>query len=239
MAININPTDRNLNQSFERIAGNIYCLHRTPEVWAIANAILSEKRPGPIVECGCFLGGMTAKLSLVCDMTDRDLYVFDSFNGLPHDETAVFYDPGIHEDKKNVKGELKFFYKGEMAVSLENVTNNVRNHGKIERCKFIPGLFCDTLHAVDIYPALVFIDVDLVQSARDCLAYFWPRLKGNYFFTHEMWFKNYVEGITDKKWWNETLNCNPPELVGARYGLGPGADDLGYFSRYNQNIKLL
>src|SRR6202044_3155041 len=38
---------------------------------------------GTVVECGSFKGGSAANLSLVCDLCDRKLEVFDSFGGLP------------------------------------------------------------------------------------------------------------------------------------------------------------
>src|SRR3954447_7100877 len=38
---------------------------------------------GAVVECGCFLGGSTANLSLVCEIVGRELIVYDSFEGLP------------------------------------------------------------------------------------------------------------------------------------------------------------
>jgi hypothetical protein len=37
---------------------------------------------GVVVECGCYLGGSTANLSLVCDIVRRELVVYDSFEGL-------------------------------------------------------------------------------------------------------------------------------------------------------------
>ena len=38
---------------------------------------------GVVVECGCFHGGSTANLSLICDIVGRELIVYDSFEGLP------------------------------------------------------------------------------------------------------------------------------------------------------------
>ena len=43
----------------------------------------SARRPGVVVECGCFMGGSTANLSLVCGIVGRGLIVYDSFEGLP------------------------------------------------------------------------------------------------------------------------------------------------------------
>src|SRR5690606_5508207 len=38
---------------------------------------------GAVVECGCFLGGSTACLSIICAAVGRELIVYDSFEGLP------------------------------------------------------------------------------------------------------------------------------------------------------------
>ena len=38
---------------------------------------------GAVVECGCWLGGTTTNLSIICDVVGRDLIVYDSFEGLP------------------------------------------------------------------------------------------------------------------------------------------------------------
>lgn len=38
---------------------------------------------GAVVECGCWKGGATVNLSLICKLTGRELKVYDSFEGLP------------------------------------------------------------------------------------------------------------------------------------------------------------
>ncbi len=44
---------------------------------------------GRVVECGSFKGGSAANLSLVCDLCDRKLEIFDSFAGLPEPVAAI------------------------------------------------------------------------------------------------------------------------------------------------------
>ena len=39
--------------------------------------------PGDVVECGCWQGGATVNLSLICAITGRRLRVYDSFQGMP------------------------------------------------------------------------------------------------------------------------------------------------------------
>ena len=52
---------------------------------AMAAKILAipPAQKGTIVECGSWRGGTTANLSLVADIVDRRLIVYDSFEGLP------------------------------------------------------------------------------------------------------------------------------------------------------------
>ena len=66
---------------------------------------------------------------------------------------------------------------------------------------------------------LVFTDVALVSSARDCLKSLWPRLKpGGYWFTHDASYMEYVLGTFDHKWWQETFGEPPPLVIGAGSG---------------------
>src|ERR1700691_6704266 len=43
---------------------------------------------GCVVECGSFKGGSAANLSLICDLCNRKLEIFDSFAGLPEPSTS-------------------------------------------------------------------------------------------------------------------------------------------------------
>src|SRR5438132_8636692 len=51
----------------------------------IATRILDipQSITGCVVECGAYKGASAANLSLVCALADRELEVFDSFEGLP------------------------------------------------------------------------------------------------------------------------------------------------------------
>ena len=44
---------------------------------------VSSSVQGDVIECGSFMGGSTANLSLVCSIVKRKLVVCDSFQGLP------------------------------------------------------------------------------------------------------------------------------------------------------------
>ena len=82
---------------------------------------------GVVVECGCFAGGSTANLSLVCRIVGRKLIAYDSFEGLPEAK------PG---DRYAVEG-----WPGGLAQDVETVRENVRRHGALEVCEFRKGWF--------------------------------------------------------------------------------------------------
>jgi len=102
-------------------------------------------------------------------------------------------------------------------------------------CTFVPGWFSETLRGYTGSAALVLMDVDLIESARDCLRHLWPRLTGPSFFTHEAIHETYMEGILDAQWWQETLGCGPPETDGVATGLHPAADCLAALRRRPTN----
>lgn len=65
--------------------------------------------PGAVVECGCWLGGTTTNLSLICDVVGRDLIVYDSFEGLPA------------RDGDDMNPAVQGSFKGELDVVRDNV----------------------------------------------------------------------------------------------------------------------
>jgi O-methyltransferase len=119
-----------------------------------------------MVECGCYKGGSTAKLSLVARMTGRRLFVCDSFQGLP--------EPSAQDRLQQTfdLGEPTAYEKGQYAGSLDEVKANVRQFGALDQCEFIPGFFSNTLATLKADElSFVFMDVDYISSARDCLRF--------------------------------------------------------------------
>ena len=216
------PLRADLVRAFSAIDSHISSGHSPYELLFIADAILKLDLAGPIVECGAYKGASSAKLSLVAKATGRKLYVCDSFQGLPQGE----------EKHQRTDGTTRKFVTGEYASSLDEVRNNIRRWGSLDPCHFVPGYFCDSLPALHVEPAAVFMDVDYVRSARECLKYLWPRLKaGGLFFTHEAAFLSFIQGITEGCWWHEHLGCCPPPIFGAGYGVDPLAPYVAYFCK--------
>jgi len=218
---------RNLLKQFARIQSEVTCGHSPYQFVLIADLILDLEVEGPIVECGAYKGGGTAKLSLLARQTGRHLYVCDSFAGLPAPRDGEEACVEGHGDTFGAH-----FAQGQYEGTLDEVRANVEQFGSSEVCEYVPGFFEDSLPALDVKPALVFIDVDLISSALDCLENLWPRLEpGGLWLTHEASFPRYVEGLLDPNWWREHLDDDPPVMFGAGSGLSPLATALGYFRK--------
>lgn len=206
---------------------NIMCLHFPFHFVLVAKFILDLDIDGPIVECGAYKGGSSTQLSVIAKNTNRKLYVCDSFQGLPipvssNDGVAtIFGHSRVHT-----------FKEGDYAAPLEEVKSNVAKYGCIEVCEFIPGFFNESLPKLEVNPAVIVLDVDLVSSAQDCLKYLWPQLKkGGYVFTHEAESETYIKGLMDREWWRKTLGECPPVIFGAGSSLLPIAEGLAMFKK--------
>jgi hypothetical protein len=169
---------------------------------------------GVVVECGAFLGGSTANLSLICDIVDRDLIVYDSFEGLPPPEPNDAY----------ARPESAGLLRGE----LEVVRGTVGRFGAIERCTFRKGWFSDTLPQHEEPIVLCFLDVDYQASLHDCVVNLWPHLtdKG-YVFIDEYVLPDYCALFWSERWWREHFDTTPPGLLGSGTGVGVGQYYVG------------
>jgi len=178
---------------------------------------IPPKVDGVVVECGCYLGGSTANLSLVCDIIGRDLVVYDSFEGLPPPEP----------DDKYATDQTEGF----LQADLEQVQDNVRRLGVIERCTFRKGWFKDTLPDHDQPIVACFLDVDYQASLHDCVLNLWPHLvEKGYVFIDEYVFTDYCALFYSERYWSTYFDRPPPGLIGAGSGIGLGQYYLGPYS---------
>jgi len=196
----------------------------------LAAAVLRVPRSvkGKIVECGCFVGGSSVNLSLVCAMTGRKLIVFDSFEGLPEPEQ---YDRWHHSQHV---GHTDVYYKGRFAATRATVEANIAKYGDISVCEFREGYFDKTMPGFDEPIVMAFLDVDLIDSLKPCLEGLWPNLQpGCRMYTHEARNLALVALYFDQAWWREALGQDAPGFVGSGVGLPLGMDtnsgsELGY-----------
>jgi O-methyltransferase len=187
-------------------AGTSYKAHL-----AMAAALLSipPDTEGVVVECGCWFGGSTANLSLVCDIVDRELIVYDSFEGLPEGVPGDKYAPP----------EARGLFRGDLDV----VRDNVARYGAIERCRFRKGWFNDTLPNHREPVVLCFLDVDYQASLHDCVVNLWPHLTDQgYVFIDEYVLLDYCALFFSEQFWSENFDAPPPGLMGVGTGVGVG-----------------
>lgn len=197
-----------LIRRFHFISAHIPCEHLQSEMFAFVRAILQLRADveGYVVECGCYKGGGTAKLSTVAKLVGRELIVFDSFEGIPENAEA---------HGNNIWGAPVGFSNGDYFGSLEEVTTNVEKHGEIESCRFVKGLLQDTLPAFRNPIAAAYLDVDLAASTRTCLQHLWPLLSvGGVVFSHDGHLLPALEVLSDKHFWREQLGSPIPEIHG-------------------------
>jgi O-methyltransferase len=169
---------------------------------------------GAVVECGCWMGGSTACLSLVCDIVGRELIVYDSFEGLPAAEPGDKYASPLGE--------------GYLRADLDVVRDNVRRYGAIERCTFRKGWFRDTLTRHSEPIVLAFLDVDYEASMYDCVVNLWPHLtEQGYMFMDEYTRIDYCAIFFSERFWREHFDAPPPGLMGTGTGIGVGQYFLG------------
>lgn len=193
---------------FHSISVHVPCEHLQAEMLAFTQTLfqLPEEVRGCVVECGCFKGGGTAKLSIVAKVAGRKLYVFDSFEGIPEN---------FEVNERNIWGGRVSFSRGDYCGSLEEVKANVRRYGEIESCEFVKGLFQDTLPDFAEPVAAAFLDVDLAASTETCVRYLWPLLApGGFLFSQDGHLPLVRKVLTNERFWRERLDTQMPEIHG-------------------------
>jgi O-methyltransferase len=123
------------------------------------------KIPGDIAEVGSF-EGVSAKLLASTDRR-RTLHIFDTFEGLPA------------PSERDSKG----FYRGQYQASEAEV----RTYLKDFDVRIYKGFFPATAGPItDKTFAFVHLDVDLYESTKACLEFFYPRMAaGGIILTHD------------------------------------------------------
>jgi O-methyltransferase len=194
--------------SFYKISYYVDCPHTEHELLIIAKRILNLNASvhGSIVEAGAFHGGSTAKLSLVAKLANRQFHVFDSFAGMPENQET---------HGKSIYGREHHFPKGSHAVGLDEVRGNVQAFGDPSRVHFHKGFFSDTMPSFHEPVAVACINVDLVQSTKDCLRYLYPLTQpGGVIYSQDAHFPWIIELLNDSLFWEKEIGIKKPALPG-------------------------
>lgn len=116
----------------------------------------ANSKEGEIAEVGVYKGGTGKLIAKACP--NKKVHLFDTFSGMPQTDSNVdHHKEGDFSD-----------------TSLEAVKDFLKGLNNIE---FHPGFFPATADAVkDRLFSLVYVDVDIYQSVKDCLEFFYSRM---------------------------------------------------------------
>ena len=151
-------------------------LKRLNNIEYCINDIIAKKIPGDFIETGVWRGGATIFMKALLKsegITNRNVWVADSFEGLPCPNEDKFPD-----DKKSTLHNLY-----QLAIPVETVKNNFKKYGLLDsKVKFLKGWFKNTLPTALIGRlALIRLDGDMYESTMDGLVNLYPKLsKGGY-----------------------------------------------------------
>ena len=160
-----------------------YTMTSTRRVAAVCEAteyVARNKIPGAFVECGVWKGGstMAAAITLArCGDHQRDIYLFDTFEGIPKPEEGdIVYNGESAVDiweSENAKSDRPW-----LEATLEEVRDNMRRTGyDLDRFHFVKGLVEDTIPK-DAPEQIAFLrlDTDWYGSTKLEMEELFPRL---------------------------------------------------------------
>jgi O-methyltransferase len=138
-------------------------LKRMANIRECVEQVIADGVPGDLIETGVWRGGSTIYMRAILkahDVTDRVVWVADSFEGLP--EYDGRYDADIGD---------QLYAAPELAISLEQVQDNFRRYDLLDdQVRFLKGWFSDTLPDAPIESlAVLRLDGDLYASTMDAL----------------------------------------------------------------------
>ncbi len=164
------PKFREAGRDVPSQAHSMIGLRRMNNLQFCIEQVLADNIGGDLIETGVWRGGATIFMRGVLKahgVTDRAVWVADSFEGLPMADLATY--PLDAEWAANA---------GKFAVDIEMVRRNFASYELLdEQVHFLKGWFRDSLPLAPIERlAVLRLDGDLYQSTQDALTYLYPKL---------------------------------------------------------------
>ncbi|MCL4689496.1 MAG: class I SAM-dependent methyltransferase [Burkholderiales bacterium] len=140
-------------------------LKRMDNIQHCLGQVLADGVPGDLIETGVWRGGaaiLMRGMLAARGVTDRTVWVADSFEGLP---------PPSADDRARAPKDPDHSQEAYLKVPLERVQENFRRFGLLDgQVRFLKGWFKDTLPAAPIERlAILRLDGDLYSSTKDAL----------------------------------------------------------------------
>jgi O-methyltransferase len=138
---------------------------RLRNVRELITYVIGDQVPGDFVETGAWRGGASIYARAVLKayaVLDRNIWVADSFAGLPAPDAARYPSQDQSDEHHTYK---------ELAISLETVQENFQKYDLLDgQVKFLKGWFKDTLPDAPIDRiAILRLDGDMYSSTMDAL----------------------------------------------------------------------
>jgi O-methyltransferase len=127
---------------------------------------ITRQVSGDVVELGCYVGTTSVFLAKAIEKTNKKLYCYDSFEGLPEKSSADASPAGTQ------------FKKGELLTTKKQFIQNLKKANV--RMPIVKKAWFSDLTPKDLPSkiAFAFLDGDYYQSIKDSLKLVWPKLVG-------------------------------------------------------------
>ena len=126
--------------------------------------VFTDNIPGDIVEFGCYIGTTSIPISERLKNTDKKLYVYDSFEGLPEKTPEDESPAGMQ------------FVAGELLATKKQFIKNFRR-ANVPLPTITKGWFSDLLpEQIPKRISFAYLDGDYYHSILDSLKLIWDRL---------------------------------------------------------------
>lgn len=137
--------------------------------------------PGSIVECGVWRGGSmmaAAKTLLRCGCNDREIYLFDTYEGMPAPSVKDISVTGASASDEFNRRKISEDASEWCLATVEDVERNLLQTGyPPEMLRFVKGKVEDTIPMSSLDTiALLRLDTDWYESTLHELRHLYPRL---------------------------------------------------------------
>ena len=161
-----------------------YTLTSAKKIYSLIESVryvLKNNIQGALVECGVYRGGsmMTIALTLMEEgVMDKDLYLFDTYEGMPAPDERDVDIWGKSATKTFAKRKISHVSSKWTNASLEDVKKAMALTGyPAQRIHFVKGLVENTIPEESPESiALLRLDTDWYQSTMHELTHLYPRL---------------------------------------------------------------
>jgi predicted O-methyltransferase YrrM len=161
-----------------------YTMTSPERIYALVQAVrwlVDERVPGEFVECGVWRGGSmmaVAKALREAGVDDRELYLFDTFEGMTAPTAADRDFRGRRADVTFRRSRRSANSSDWCRATLDEVRANLARTGyPPHRLHYVKGSVEDTVpDAAPDRIALLRLDTDWYESTKHELVHLWPRL---------------------------------------------------------------